>query len=217
MNFLGIDPGLNGGLAFIEKGKLILHKTPVIGGRDYDIQGMKYLLTEPPIFEPMFGNSGLFAVIENQISMPGQGLTSTLTTGKGFGIWLGLLAGLDIPYQVVGARQWQVKLFTGVSGKLDTKQKSEVVAKRLFPKADFRKSDRATKADDGLTDAACIAEYARRIHGGGDIHREVPEVTGIGCVALESNPDVCIKCGRYIPDSIPNNCQQLSFLKNNNE
>ena len=211
MIFGGIDPGLNGGIAFLIFDTIHLYKTPVIGGKDYDIQGMKKLLTHHPLL-----GGGVFIIIENQISMPGQGLTSTLTTGKGFGIWLGLLAGLEIPYQVVGARQWQVKLFTGVSGKLDTKQKSEVVAKRLFPKADFRKSDRATKADDGLTDAACIAEYARRIHGGISEFEDV-RITGISCISITPNPDICINCGKYIPDSIPNNCQQLSFLKNNNE
>lgn len=197
MMYLGIDPGLDGGIAFILDSAIQLLKTPVIGGRDYDIQEMKRILQKYDI--PGIVEAKIFAVIENQISMPGQGLTSTLQTGKGFGIWLGLLAGLNIPFQVVSARQWQSKLFTGVNGKLDTKDKSEVVAKRLFPTADFRKSALARVANDGLTDAACIAEYARRIHTGErDLHLHTgrPHTKAFG---LEDSP-ICTGCGKYVTD-----------------
>lgn len=191
MIYLGIDPGLNGGIARLAKPMdiLFLDVTPVIGGKDYDIQEMKRILQSTKVDK-------VFATIENQISMPGQGLTSTLQTGKGFGIWLGLLAGLEIPYQVVAAISWQRKLFTGVKGNLDTKAKSEVVAKRLFPTSDFRKSDRARVAHDGLTDAACIAEYGRRTHETSD------QGTGITHTPLESTPEICGVCGRYIPGDI---------------
>ena len=188
--FLGIDPGLDGGLAYIRNEGpmtlLDLHKTPLIGGKDYDVQDMKLILKEFPA-------SAIFATIENQISMPGQGLTSTLQTGKGFGIWLGLLAGLEIPHQVVHAKKWQTNLFSGTSPKYDTKARSEIVAKRLFPGADFRRSARARVANDGLTDAACIAEYGRRTHKSSD------EGTGLPHTPLESTPVICKVCGRYIP------------------
>lgn len=185
MIYLGIDPGLDGGIAAIEEGQPIrLYKTPLVG-RDYDVQEMKRVLIE---------NRDAFVIIENQIAMPGQGLSSTLQTGKGFGIWLGLLAGLEISHQVIAARQWQIRLFTGVSGKLDTKEKSIVVAKRLFPNADFRRSDRGRVANDGLTDAANMAEYGRRLH-----RRDFTESSGIPHTPSIVNADICTKCGRYIP------------------
>ncbi len=159
--FIGIDPGLNGGLAFVEDSRIELYPMPTIGGgKDYDIQRMKELL-----LEPLEKGTRVVCTIEQQIALPGQGLTSTLQTGKGYGILLGLLAGMNIPHQVVSARQWQNQLFTGVAAKLETKAKSEIVAKRLFPSADFRKSNLAKKASDGLTDAACIAEFGRRTYG----------------------------------------------------
>lgn len=200
MIYLGIDPGLDGGIAFLEEdGRLLLTKPPTIGGKEYDIQGMKQIL------EPLRYPAKVIATIENQISMPGQGLTSTLQTGKGFGIWLGLLAGMNIPYQVVAARQWQVKLFTGVKATLDTKEKSEIIAKRLFPTTDFRKSDRAFKANDGLTDAACIAEFGRRTHT-----QKAPEpVSGIPHRFHPKNPDVCIGCGAFRPSE--NDCKQQAI------
>ena len=129
--------------------------------------------------------------------MPGQGLTSTLQTGKGFGILLGLLAGLEMPHQVVAAKAWQGKLFTGVKADLDTKIKSEIVAKRIFPSADFRKSDRARVAADGLTDAACIAEYARRLYSGNGVTVEKQR----DHTPMSGNEDMCSKCGDFIPTS----------------
>lgn len=189
MIYIGIDPGLSGGIAFLEQQqatRMMPFATPTIAGKDYDIQAMKQMLQQ------WKDTDSLFCTIENQISMPGQGLTSTLTTGKGFGIWLGLLAGLEVPFQVISAKQWQNKLFTGTSPKLDTKARSEIIAKRLFPTADFRKSDRARKAHDGLTDAACIAEYGRRTHHVVDTGSGLPHTPG----PIE---DICSKCGRYIP------------------
>lgn len=186
MIYIGIDPGLGGGIAFINENDLLPFATPVIAGKDYDVQAMKQMLQQWKITGP------LFCTIEQQIALPGQGLTSTLQTGKGFGIWLGLLAGLEVPHQVITARQWQNKLFTGTSPKLDTKARSEIVAKRLFPTADFRKSERARVANDGLTDAACIAEYGRRTHLVADAGSGIPHTPG----PVE---DICSTCGRYIP------------------
>lgn len=187
---LGIDPGLRGGLAFLDlAGRIDLFPMPTIADKDYDIQEIKSLLKR---FSPRL------AVLEQQIALPGQGLTSTLQTGKGFGILLGLLAGLEIPHQIVGAQVWQRKLFTGVKADLDTKAKSEIIAKRLFPGADFKRSDRARVAADGLTDGACIAEYGRRLYTGNGVmvEKQIDHTPMIG------NIDMCSKCGDFIPGSI---------------
>jgi|GEM_PF-663418 len=199
--FIGIDPGLDGGMAVLSEKNVnfpaTVYKTPIIGGKEYDIQAMREMLDMVIVT-----STRIFTVIENQISMPGQGLTSTLQTGKGFGIWLGLLAGLGIPYQIVGAKQWQSKLFTGVKTTLDTKAKSEIIAKRLFPGVDFRKSDRSRVANDGLTDAILMAEYGRRLTGGVGM-----SISGISHAFLESNPLICTACGAFLPDSDPNDCR----------
>lgn len=187
--YLGIDPGLRGGLAFLpEVGGIELYPMPTIADKDYDIQEIKRLLVH---FKP------ILAVLEQQIALPGQGLSSTLQTGKGFGILLGLLAGLEVPHQVIAAKYWQGKIFTGIKANLDTKAKSEIAAKRLFPSADFRKSDRARVPHDGLTDAACIAEAGRRMHssGNGTIEKYVEHTPSTG------NEDICEKCGDFIPAS----------------
>lgn len=198
MIYIGIDPGLNGGIATIEAFIPTVQKTPVIAGKEYDIAAMRRILQK--IID---SKMPVMAFIENQIAMPGQGLTSTLQTGKGFGIWIGLLAGLGVPYQIIGAQAWQRRLFTGVKATLDTKDKSEIIAKRLFPDVDFRKSERARVADDGLTDAILIAEYGRRIH------KEVEDpVTGVPHVENPHNKLICVQCGAYLPTARENDCKQ---------
>lgn len=186
MKCIGLDPGLNGGIAILTDDTIELHIMPLIGEKDYDIQAIKNVLRN-------HGDAALVCV-ERQQSMPGQGLTSTFKTGCGFGILLGLLAGLDIRYDVVPAQRWQRKLFTGLAHGQDTKVSSEIVAKRLFPKADFRRSERATRASDGLTDAACIAEFARRTMRG-----DVQLDKGKRHVPNPDNQDICLNCGSYLP------------------
>jgi hypothetical protein len=49
----------------------------------------------------------------------------------------------------------------------DTKQRSIIAAKRLFPEVSLRRTERSRKDDDGISDAILLAEYGRRIHGRG--------------------------------------------------
>lgn len=191
MIFAGIDPGLHGGMAFIddEANTVDVMATPTIGEKEYDVQEMKNIIIK-------HDTKKIFATIEQQIALPGQGLSSTLQTGKGFGILVGLLAGLNISYQIVSAKQWQGKIFTGVPSKLDTKDKSISVAKRLFPHLDFRRTLRSTKAHDGLTDATCIAEYGRRSYQG--FRSGANSAEARPHTPMPGNPEVCLWDGKMI-------------------
>lgn len=186
MIYLGIDPGLKGGFAFIkEDGTLDLYTMPLIGDKDYDI---------PEIGRILRSYQSVIAVIEKQHAMPGQGLSSTLKTGLGFGILQSALSVSGISYSVVPAIKWQKNLFVGLPKDQGTKVSSEIVAKRLFPNSDFRKSDRARRNADGLTDAACIAEYCRRNYRNNTVAEVFIEHT-----PNPGYPDVCMKCGAHIP------------------
>lgn len=158
MTFGGIDPGLKGGIAILHGGLLDIFPTPTIGGVEYDLQEMKNLLQ----FSKKFGE--VFFTLEKQMAMPGQGLSSTLKTGIGYGMWLGLLSGLNIPYQVVSPLQWQNFHFKGLSKRLDTKEMSILVAKRIYPTTDFLRSSLSRKPADGLTDASLIANFGLRTY-----------------------------------------------------
>src|SRR6185312_5022879 len=101
-------------------------------------------------------------LIEKAQSMPEQGVASMFTIGMGYGLIRGILAGLEFRYELVHPRTWQTKLFRDLP-KSDTKAMSVIVAGRLWPAQDWRASERCKVAHNGLTDAALIAEYGRRL------------------------------------------------------
>ena len=107
--------------------------TPMIGkasgkGREYDIVGMRESLT---IDNGGYDTKNVFVTIERSQSMPCQGVASTFEFGRGYGIWLGLLAALNIPYQVVHSRTWTRVMLMGASG--EGKARACSVAMRLYP------------------------------------------------------------------------------------
>ena len=154
---VGIDPGLSGGVAILgmdgDVKSLSITPTLSVGKtkRDYDMQEMKSLLSVDGV---------LWAFIESQSARPGQGVSSTFKTGYGYGIWMALISSCEISLNVVSPRAWTSKMLSGVPG--DGKNRNILAAKRLFPKADLRKSERARKPHDGIADALLIAEYGRR-------------------------------------------------------
>lgn len=105
-----------------------------------------------------WGRPGLVA-IERQHAMPRQGSTSALTTGYGFGLWVGLCSGLGCPYRIVRAVDWQ----RGI-GVERTKDKAQVKARvqaqvmALLPSLDM---PRAKAKREAVADAAGIALWAR--------------------------------------------------------
>lgn len=103
---LGIDPGLTGAVAVVDAaGALVaLADTPMLTLRvtrgtrhDYDVSGMCALLA------PHAG-AGLHVIIEQSQAMPVQGVRSMWTTGYGYGLWLGILVALAMPYTPVRPR-----------------------------------------------------------------------------------------------------------------
>ena len=103
--YIGIDPGLSGAVGILAAdGALVaLHDTPVLilstsrGSRvEYALPGMAALLRP-------YTASGVQVFIEESQAMPGQGISSTWTTGYGFGVWLGILGALGLAYTTESA------------------------------------------------------------------------------------------------------------------
>ena len=157
--YIGIDPGLNGGIAILHENLMLdLYIMPIIKGKhkEYDIHKLTEVLTS-------VGTTSVFCTIEKQQAMPKQGVSSTFKTGYGFGVLEGVVNTLNIPYQIITAKEWQKKILVGVNKDKNTKQASALVSQRLYPHIDFRKTRRCKNLHDGLTDATCIMEYGRRL------------------------------------------------------
>lgn len=161
--YVGIDPGLNGGIAVISKmGNMeYCSAMPVLGTgkKTYDLRYIKQVLEK----YRTYGNINVMIERQQPMRKLGvkQGVVATFTTGVGFGQLVGLCCGLGLQYGLVPAQRWQKSMLDGFSGKLGTKDRSKMAASARWPDFDFVKSTRARKCHDGMCDAALIAEYSR--------------------------------------------------------
>lgn len=173
MRILGIDPGLDGAIAVLdirEATNIYFYDTPTI-----TIQGTKKSHREIDAAQlvnlllPMTGN--LRAILEKVSNvpiklgkrelcptchrMPAQGGTSLFNFGMGFGIWIGILAGLKIPYTLVHPRTWKSAVMRDMGKE---KGASILRAKQLYPQA--APSLNLAK-HHGRADALLMAHYLR--------------------------------------------------------
>lgn len=139
---LGCDPGKTGALAQVGPGEALVIDMPE-NVADLADWMEKY-------------NSPCY--IEKQQAMPKQGVSSTFTTGFGYGQLIGILAALRIPYHEVSPAVW--KRAMGLQGK--DKSASRALARSLFPTAELHRVK-----DHGRAEALLIAEYGRRLEGKG--------------------------------------------------
>ncbi len=158
MKVLGVDPGLDGGLVFLD-GNSVYQKSkmPVVE------LAKKRAYSESAIVNVVRLWAPDIVVIEAQQARPGQGVVAMFSTGLGFGILRGIMAGMGVPFQIVTAQSWQKKAFAGMD-KGDTKKLSTIVCGRLWPGVDWRGSEASKVPHDGICDAALIARYG---FGGG--------------------------------------------------
>lgn len=161
---IGIDPGQTGAIAVCIEGDWAVFDCPVLtvettnrktkSGKSVkntpDPAGMAALLEK-------CNYEGAHAYIEKVGAAPGQGVTSMFNFGKGYGMWLGILAALKIPYTLVTPQAWKKAMMAGMAKE---KAASIVRATQLFPEM----ADRLTlKKHDGRAEALLIAEYGRRM------------------------------------------------------
>lgn len=153
--YVGIDPGAKGYVCVWW-----------VAGREYehcpiaDTDNLKKLLHE-------VAQCYAVAAIESVHSMPRQGVATTFTFGKNYGIVLGMLMAYGIPYVEVAPRVWQKEMWSPGDkimrdGKVDTKLTSYSAARRLHPSMVFKRTDRCKTFDDNKVDATLICDYAIR-------------------------------------------------------
>jgi len=137
--YIGIDPGLSGGVAFVpDSGTPWAHKMPE---------------TDRDLIDLLRDSINMFdarATLELVHSSPQMGVKSAFTFGEGYGRLQMVLTALGVPYERVRPAMWQKAM--GCLTKGD-KNVSKRRAQELFP---------AIKVTHAIADALLIGEYARR-------------------------------------------------------
>ncbi len=169
MIYLGIDPGATGAVAvldpdyahtaddrvdYIDSG---VFDCPIVLGGKSGNQKQLDVAAMATLIHRLVGAHNACAVIEWQQAFPKQGASSTFKLGTNYGAWMGILAALGIPFELVRSQVWKpsVGLARGSS-----KDESRAAAARLFPSLAGKLT---RKKDDGRAEALLIAEFRRRI------------------------------------------------------
>lgn len=145
MRVCGIDPGLTGGITFIEGDEVSAYRTPVVTVQKKKILNLVRIVDYLKLFNPDM------VYIEKQQSMPRQGVASTFKTGLNYGLYLGLFVALDLKYKEVRAAKWKKDL--NVSSDKDL---ARARASYLLPQAS---TSWELKCEDGVAESALIAYW----------------------------------------------------------
>lgn len=145
-HYLGIDPGLGGGLALMTAQGLVVwaKKMP---DTDRDLLDLVVSAREdgaPP--------GTTHAVIELVHTSPQMGVKSAGTFMMGYGKLLMALTAATIPFDTVRPQKWQGAMNCLTGGQ---KNITKLKAQQLFP---------TLKVTHHIADALLIAEWARRVH-----------------------------------------------------
>ncbi len=157
MYYIGIDPGLSGGIVIIDENQELVdkHIMPVIKIKksEYNIRRIKEILDTYSI-DP----SKTFIVIEKAHVRPISGKRACFMNGFGFGMLQGLIEGMSFSYEIVTPQRWMKELeIPKQEGK-----GSILWCQRKYPKERWQPTERSIKPHDGLTDSCCMAVYCYR-------------------------------------------------------
>ena len=141
---IGVDPGANGGVAWITSdGKACVEKMPDT------LQDLWDLVVSISL-EAGTGGTGIRAYLESVSSSPQMGVVSAFSFGRGYGNLEMALTAAGIPFERVRPQVWQKALDCMTKGD---KNVSKRKAQELFP-------DR--KVTHATADALLIAYYGTK-------------------------------------------------------
>ena len=148
---LGIDPGLTGALALLDRDghAELIADLPII--RDKSLAWVSGGELQSLLLNALQGRK-CRAIVERVSAMPRQGVASSFAFGVGFGSILGVLQTLQLPLELVTPSVWKRAL--GLSSE---KRVSLDKARLLFPAADLRLAKH-----DGRAEALLLAHWAQR-------------------------------------------------------
>ena len=145
--YIGIDPGKSGGICFLMDDDIKSFKCPVT---THDMTEDLVDIKETSMFL-----SGCTAIVEKVHAFPGQGVTSCFNFGYNYGLWLGILSALKIPYTLVSPQKWMKFYGVPKMERKDRKNYLKQFAQQMYP-------------DHKVTlynaDAILLANYLKKTH-----------------------------------------------------
>jgi hypothetical protein len=157
MIYIGLDPGLSGAIAVIGD-MLAVHDTPTTVVKSGKKNKTMYIESEIVNILSSYKAEEIAMVgLERQFPMQGQGVSSTFQTGMGFGMWIGILTALKLPFNLITSQKWKKAMLDGMGKE---KAASCVRAQQLYP--DIQLFTPRGRALDGRGDALLIATYIKQ-------------------------------------------------------
>lgn len=153
--YIGFDPGKRGYACVYEVGTNSYEHYPVFDGNRLNPRLVGTLKIIGESFNAM-------AVVEQVHSMPHDGISRAFSFGTNYGMLLGMLEALGVPYVTCTPGKWQKAMWESCDKSATTKLTSYNAARRLLPNMDFRRSERCKTFDDNLVDSTLICLYAQR-------------------------------------------------------
>ena len=153
MKIFGIDPGLSGAIAILEKKKVLsLFDMPVMAEGKKNKKQLNSAQLVDILRENSIGDDETAVVVEQVNAMPGQGVTSMFNFGQTFGAIKGVCAALNLPIFFVRPSKWK-KYFELINSSKDS-SRTKVI--EMYPSLS---SQLAKKKDVNKSDAILIARY----------------------------------------------------------
>ncbi len=153
MKIFGIDPGLSGAIAILEKKKVLnLFDMPVMAEGKKNKKQLNNAQLVNIIRENSIGDEEIAVVVEQVNAMPGQGVTSMFNFGQTFGSIKGICAALNLPIFFVRPSKWK-KYFELINSSKDS-SRTKVI--EMYPSLS---SLLTKKKDVNKSDAILIARY----------------------------------------------------------
>lgn len=153
---VGVDPGLQGGIAALDAAGRVAATWPMpVAGGEVHAAGLTDLLRSLRCIDSHQDIAHVY--LEKVGAMPKQGVASTFKFGTGWGMVRGVCAALGASVVLVPSTIWKKRVLLGLPH--DKAGAVQFCASR-WPTADLVLPG-CRVPHDGIADALCLAEYGR--------------------------------------------------------
>ena len=156
--FIGIDPGMNGGVTFIKKEEQVYQIKPFRCPRD--AKEMAGIL-EVPFATGQFERKDVILFIEHVWSFPGDGRVGAFRFGYNYGLWKGIASAFGLDIYNIPPKKWMYSF--DMPSKMQSRERKrwlKELAESLYPN---------TKITFNTSDSVLIAHYAMECYNNDDM------------------------------------------------